>query len=76
MQMLPEGVARRIIEDQTGLVETANVGHTHRVAIDGGFCPGDSTVEFIVERMVTTPIRVWAALVRAIVTLEKFCPRM
>jgi hypothetical protein len=53
--MVSEGVARRIIEDQAGLVETANVGHTHRVAIDGGFCPGDGTVEFVVERVVHHP---------------------
>src|SRR5215813_4395396 len=52
IQMLPEGIARRIVEDQTGLVETVNVSHTHRVVIDGGFGPGDRTIEFVVERMV------------------------
>src|SRR5262245_36699066 len=35
IQVLPERIARRIIEDQTGLVETANVRHVHRVTIHG-----------------------------------------
>src|SRR5436309_12664963 len=55
IQVLPEGVARRIIENQPSLVETANVSHTHRVAIDGGFYAGDGAVQFVVERMVHDP---------------------
>src|SRR5262249_20448573 len=57
IQMLPQGVAWRIIENQTRLVEATNVSHTHRVAIDGGFCSGDGTVKFVVERMVHDPYK-------------------
>src|SRR4030095_15223520 len=28
------------------------VSHPYGMAIDGGFCPGDCTIEFVVERMV------------------------
>ena len=54
-EMLSEGVTRRIIEDETGFVEATNVSDMHGMAIDGGFCPGDGTVEFVVKRMVHDP---------------------
>src|SRR5207249_4081493 len=52
IEMLPQGVTWGIIEDQAGLVETANVGDMHGMAIDRRFSSSDRTVEFVVERMV------------------------
>ena len=43
---------RARLDALAGLVETANISHMHRMAIDGRFSSGDCTVEFIVERMV------------------------
>src|SRR5262249_39345878 len=52
MEMLSQGIARGIIEDQPGLAQAANAGDPHGMAIDRGGVACNRTVDLIVERMV------------------------